>query len=187
MDHAVDKELAGWLHAKICGQWLDVQVDTSDECPQGSVLGPVLLNIIVSDVDSGIECTLSNFADNSKMHGAVDTLDGRDAIQRDLDRLERCACANLVKSNEAKCKVLHTGRGNKKLKYRLGGEWIESNPEEKDLRVLLDEKLNTTQQCALTVQKATHILGCIKSSMASRLGEGILPLCSALMSTYLES
>jgi len=103
----------------------------------------------------------------------------RSAVQRELDRLEEWARENLMEFKKAKCKVLRMGWGSPKHKSRLGREWIESSCAKKDFWVLVDEKLNVTRQCTLAAQKANHILGCIKRSVASRTREGILPLCLA--------
>ena len=58
-------------------------------------------------IDDGIECTLCRFADDCTAQLGVSTLEGREAIQRDLDRLERWAYENLMRFSKAKCKVLH--------------------------------------------------------------------------------
>ncbi|KAK4829772.1 hypothetical protein QYF61_006571 [Mycteria americana] len=107
-------------------------------------------------------------------------------LQGDLDRLEEWANVNLKKFNKAKCKVLHLAWTNHQYQHRLGDEWMESSPVEKDLGILVDEKLDMNWQCALAGQKANHIPGCIKSSVASRWREVILPLCSALLRPHLQ-
>ncbi|TRZ16781.1 hypothetical protein HGM15179_010338 [Zosterops borbonicus] len=109
----------------------------------GISMGLQLFNIFVSSLD-GIECTISKFVDNTKLCGQHNTLEGRDAIQRDLDRLDGWACVNLINFNKAKCKDMCLGQGNPMHKYRLGREWIESCPVEKDLGVF-DKNLAMTQ------------------------------------------
>jgi len=60
---------------------------------------------LLATLDSGTEHTLSMFANDTKLCGAVNTMEGRDVIQWDLDRLERWACVNLMKFNKAQAQI----------------------------------------------------------------------------------
>ncbi|XP_075302355.1 uncharacterized protein LOC142365581 [Opisthocomus hoazin] len=77
-----------------------------------------------------------------------------------------------MKFNKGKCRVLHLGRNKPMQQYRLAADLLESSSAERDLGVLVDDKLT--------------ILGCIKKSVASRSREVLLPLYSALVRPHLE-
>ena len=119
---------------------------------QESVLGPVLFNIFISDIDDGTECTLTKFADGTNLISAVDAAEGKDAIQRELEKLRRWALVNLVRYNKARWKVLHLGQGNPRYVCKLGEELLESSPAEKNLGLFSLEKRRLQGHLIVTFQ-----------------------------------
>lgn len=77
----MNTELAGWSHSKSCSQWLDIKVENSDEwCSSRLVLKLELFNILISDMDSGIKCILSEFADDTELCAVVNMLKKRSVL-----------------------------------------------------------------------------------------------------------
>ena len=93
--------------------------------PQGSVLGLVLFNIFISDLDEGIVYNLSKCAEDTKLRGVADMLGGCAAIKQDLDRLESWAVRNQMRFNKSNCRDLCVGRNNSIYQYKLGHDLLE--------------------------------------------------------------
>ncbi|PKU41098.1 rna-directed dna polymerase from mobile element jockey-like [Limosa lapponica baueri] len=122
MEECDNTETTQWIRNWLDGRSQRIAVNglmskgkpVMSDVSQGSVLGPV--GLFVGDMGSGIECTLSNFADDTKLCGTVNMLEGKDVIQKDVDRLEKWACVNLIKFNQDKYRVLHLGHSNPRHK-----------------------------------------------------------------------
>ena len=78
------------------------------------------------------------------------------------------------------------GRGDPRCLFRLGEDLLESSPAEKDVGGPGGRELHMSQQCAPAARTANCVLGCIKTGVASREREGIVPLYSALVRPHLE-
>lgn len=110
-------------------------------------MGTVLFNIFIRNLDEGIECTLHEFVDDTKLASTVDLLDCREALQKDLDMLNQWSESSCVTSNKGKRWVLLLRYNNPMQWNGHGEERLES------CLVLVDSHLNTTQQCTQVGKK----------------------------------
>ncbi|KAK4806791.1 hypothetical protein QYF61_005587 [Mycteria americana] len=170
----IENWLNGWAQRVAISGTKSSWIPVTSGVAQGSILGPVLFNIFINDLDDGAECTLSKFAGDTKVGGVADMAEDRAAIQRDLNRLEKWADRNLMKFNKGKGKVLPLGRNNPRHQYMLGATQLECSSAEKDLGGPDGHQ----------VEHEPATCPCHKEGKRSR--KTILPLYSALVRSHLE-
>ena len=129
--------------------------------PQGSVLGPVLFIIYVNDMDEGLTCKVSKFADDTKITGRVTSTAEKELLQSDLDRLVNWSKKWQMAYNVEKCKVLHIGSNNNRTNYSMNNTAILKVNEEKDLGVTICHDLKPGKHCSEVVKTANKLVNFI--------------------------
>ena len=134
--------------------------------PQGSVIGPILFVIYINDIYEGITSHIKLYADDTKLLRVIKSKDDPKSLQEDIYRLSEWAHKWQLEFHPNKCRVLHVGEGNNNI-YKLTETNCDKIPEtriEKDLGVLIDNKLSFSDHIAQAVTKANQILGLIRRS-----------------------
>jgi len=158
--------------------------------PQGSVLGPVLFVCYINDLPEAISSIIHMYADDTKLFRQVDDEIDRKKLQEDLDRLALWANEWQLKFNVEKCKVMHIGLKNEKVKLTMSDgtkrSELQETELEKDLGIWFNNKLTSQDQVTLAVNKANQILGLIRRSFTYMDAQLMKQLFTTMVRPHLE-
>ena len=154
---------------------------------QGSVLGGILFNIFIEDIDLAIiNALIKKFADDTKIARVVENLKDAEQMQSNLDSLCEWATKWKMGFNAKKCKAMHFGKRNIRYVYTMNGHNIESVSEEKDLGVWVEEDSKPSKQCKMAAQSANWALGQMTRAFHHRKAECLVPLYKTFIRPKLE-
>ncbi|CAM4557273.1 unnamed protein product [Caretta caretta] len=190
INRKIERWIRNWLKGRLQRVLLKGELsgwrEVTSGVPQGSVLGPILFNLFITDLGTKSGSVLIKFADDTKLGGIVNLEKDKDTLQEDLDDLVNWSNSNRMKFNSEKCKVMNLGINNKNFSYKLGTHQLEVTEEEKDLGVLVDHRMTMSRQCDMAEKKANAVLGCIRRGNSSRDKEVLVSLYKALVRPHLE-
>jgi hypothetical protein len=138
--------------------------------PQGSVLGPVLFNIFINDLDGAVAADqiLKKFADDSKLGQVINGPESATALQTSLDNLCEWSAKWGMEFNTGKCHLMHVGRNNPLHTYTMGGQQLAVSSSEKDVGVIVSDCLKPSKQCRKAAATANAVLSQIQRAFHYR-------------------
>ena len=164
----VDGNILGWITDWLTNRTQAVRVGSQESrksrvesgVPQGSVLGPLLFDVFIDDIDECAELIelILKFADDTKGLKQIKDDSDRKKLQDTLDELVRWSQSWCMEFNISKCKIMHVGRGNPKFKYFMNGEELKQVEEEKDIGVLVHQSLKPSKHCTKAANMAKSVL-----------------------------
>ena len=142
--------------------------------------------IYINDLDKGLKCRVSKFADDTKIATSVKNTEGCINIQQDLNKFLRWSDKWQMNFNNKKCKVLHIGHSNKNFSYDMNGEWLEAVDKEKDLGVIISNNLKASDQCLEVQNRAYKMLGILNRNVDYKSKEVIGRLYNSYVRPLIE-
>ena len=153
--------------------------------PQGSVLGPLLFLIFINDIDRGVASKILKFADNTKLCGAVGSLNVINTLKQDPRLLIEWLGEWQMLFNVEKCKVMHFGFNNTE-KYEMYGKEIVNVREDTNLEIVIQDDLKWSKQCLKVSNSGNKLLGMIRRSIVYKTKEVVVQLYKSLVRPHLE-
>ena len=190
----IKKNLLQWIDSFLTNRTLTVLVNgcksgegmATSGVPQGSVLGPLLFVIYINDLPNELLSAVYMFADDTKMFREMKDNSDHNILQSDLHRLNQWAKDWMLSFHPGKSSVLHLGKTNPQNKYFLNNQELQNSSTEKDLGVIVDDKLKFEEHIQSKISKARQIWGLIRRSITYIDSNTFTCLFKALVRPHLE-
>ena len=191
-------KLGEWLHSFLTNRRHHVRipggVSKSDNVlsgvPQGTVLGPVLFLVLISDISNNVDSNITSFADDTKVFATINNPSDCDDLQSDLDNIYSWSSANNMMFNQEKFQYIsyHMGDSSKINNIYLSPDHniLPKSGEVKDLGILMSENCDFDSHIASVAKKCSRLCGWILRTFSTRSKSVLLTLFKSIVLPHLD-
>jgi hypothetical protein len=163
----------------------------SSGVPQGSVLGPLLFNVYVDDIDVVLhpDVKVKKFADDTKLYiiyNAETAVTSTSRLQNSLDALSVWCADWLMQLNISKCNVMYFGVNNPHTAYSLNGRPLTQSASIRDLGITVSDSGRVADHCSKIAASARQLTGMMLRTFRSRKPSIVVPLLKTIIRPVLE-